>query len=187
MAKIACSSWSSATALLLRPLTDPLHCCDQILDQRSCVHCARIHVPLPQFGFLPRNPFPARLGLRNTIASQRIFVRLDLNLEGPARHYSCAGNSGRFSGAKLLKAGFRFSAFGFRQPSCSERRTPRAGSLSNSFRRPQFRAAGPRITIAFSNSDAVTGFLVRHPKVLVLNRRPRGRHPLRCDPPASEN
>jgi hypothetical protein len=51
-----------------------------------------------------------------SIPPQRIFVRLDLNLEGPARHYSCAGNSGRFSGAKLLKAGFRFSAFGFRQP-----------------------------------------------------------------------
>jgi len=56
-------------------------------------------------------------------SSALIVLLVNLNLEGPARHYSCAGNSGRFSGAKLLKAGFRFSAFGFRKS-----QHPEAGS-----------------------------------------------------------
>src|SRR4029077_9185628 len=74
-------------ALLLRPLTDPIYCCDQILDHCSCVHCARVHVPLPQFGFLPRNPEEQLSATSRQLSAffppQRIFVRLDRSSRQP--------------------------------------------------------------------------------------------------------
>src|SRR5438309_1878435 len=69
------------------------------------------------------------------------------------------------SNDRLPALGFRLSASGFR-PSQSGSRKPRAGSL-NSFRRPQFRAAGSRVATLLLLGCGYR-LLGQHPEVLVL-------------------
>src|SRR5579859_121894 len=86
---------------------------------------------------------------------QRIFVRVEPEILTPARHYSCAGNPGRFSGAKL----FPPPAFLRCEPADCDR------SLL-------------QLLLPASSSA---------PCSTCPRSRPCGRHPLRCDPPTSEN
>src|SRR6202021_1457602 len=88
-------------------------------------------------------------------------ARSNLNL-GPAPRNSCAGNSGRFSGAEL----FQTLAKLFPLPAISR-------CVPADCDRSLVQLPLPASWLEFESACPLS--------------RPRGRHPLRCDPPTSEN
>src|SRR6202035_5891413 len=94
------------------------------------------------------------------LAGGSLSARSNLNL-GPAPRDSCAGNSGRFSGAELLQTLAKL----FPLPAIS-RCVPADCDLS------LVQLPLPASCLEFESSCPLS--------------RPRGRHPSRCDPPTSE-
>src|ERR1700722_4763683 len=133
-----------------------LHHRQQIPDHCSGIHflCLNLWIPTTE---PPRTAFSRQRSV--LLPPQRIFssALIAPDLEPPARHYSCAGNSGRFSGAKPFLGGPP-------PPGPPRERSSRSQTLSAALNFA-LRARGLR---SLSSSDAVAGFLVSTRKYLLF-------------------